>query len=298
MSLFQPVIKDLRYKLRATKLRAPLVWFRHRGLASTDVFLASYQRSGSTWVRFLLCEILTKRVADFRNVKFTVPDVRHYREAPPLLGSGRLIKTHEPYRKEYKKALYIVRDPRDVALSLYEYDKPKQSLEEFVESFVRGKASPHGTWQRNVWSWLNSPLVESGDLLVIKYEDMRLRTEETLAAILEFLGSPEEPRTIQNAIANNDLRRMRVKEDRARAIGLEVSGESIRSKGRGVRNGSIGEWQRRLTDAQARLIEEHAGEFLARLGYPNPGRLDAQDQAMSASEFAEESSTRISEASA
>lgn len=295
MNLFRPVINDLRYKLRATRLRAPLVWFRHRGLASTDdIFLASYQRSGSTWIRFLLCEILTKNPADFRSVKIAIPDVRHYHEAPLLLGGRRLIKTHEPYRKEYKKAIYIVRDPRDVALSLYEYDKPNQSLEEFVQSFVLGKASPHGTWRRNVWSWLHSPIVESGCLMIIKYENMRVHTEETLTAILQFLGTPVEQQTIRNAIASNDLQGMRVKEDRARAVGLEVSGEAIRSKGRGVRNGSIGEWRQRLTHTQARLIEEHAGEFLAKFGYPDSSQVDAPDQTVGAKEFSYESSAEAS----
>jgi hypothetical protein len=262
-------IQELRYKLRSTIMRSPLVWCRHLGLGNPrDVFLASYQRSGSTWLRFLLCEALAKQAADFSNVKCLIPDVREYRRGPLLLNGGRLIKTHEPYRREYKKAIYVVRDPRDVAISLYEFDRPGRDFDNFVRSFVRGKASPHGTWHRNVGSWLSSPLAENGNLLVIKYEALRLDTQGTLALILRFLGVTADKEAVCSAVANNDLQRMRAKEDRARASGVEVSGESIRSKGRGVRKGSIGEWHERLTQNQARLIEDHAGDLLASLGYP------------------------------
>jgi len=271
MGFLWPFAGEIRYKLRSTKLRVPLVWFRHLGLGrdTSDVFLASFQRSGSTWLRFLLCDVLTKGAADFRNVKFTIPDVRHYRRGAVLLDGGRLIKTHEPYRKEYGKAVYIVRDPRDVALSLHEYIRPHEDLDDFVESFVRGKTTPHGTWHRNVSTWLHSPLVDSGHLLLVKYETLHADTEGTLTAILEFLGVDARPEAIRNAIANNGLQRMRVKEDHARSAGVEVSGERINKlvEGRSVRKGSIGEWREKLTERQAKLIEDHAGELLASLGY-------------------------------
>ena len=271
MRFLQPIVKEVRYTLRSTRLRAPIVWFRHRSLTSDNdnVFLASYQRSGSTWLRFLLCEALTKGTADFKSVKITIPDVRHFARGPLLLGGGRLIKTHEPYRREYKKAIYLVRDPRDVVISLHAYDRPDENMDDFVRAFVAGKASPHGTWRRNVASWLHSPLAENGKLLLVKYETLRADTEATLASILRFLGVTADREIIANAIANNNLQRMRAKEDRALASGVEVSGEPMRSRGRSVRRGSVGEWVEKLTSQQTRLIEDHAGEMLSALTYPS-----------------------------
>lgn len=266
---FQLSLKNLRYKLRTTRLRVPLVWYRHWGAsAAHDVYLASYQRSGSTWLRFLLCEALAGDGADFESVKFTIPDIRHYRRGAALLpGGGRLIKTHEPYRRGYKKALYVVRDPRDVAISLYEYDRPNQSLDEFVNSFVRGKATSHGTWQNHIRSWMHSPLVDSGKILVVKYETLRTNTHVALDAILRFLSVPAGADLVARAIANNDLNRMREKEDRARSVGVEVSGETIRSRGLSVRRGAVGEWRERLNESQARFIEVHARESMTDMGY-------------------------------
>jgi len=144
---------------------------------------------------------------------------------------------------------------------------PIRPFDRFVKSFVLGKATGHGSWYGNVRSWLDSPLASDGNLLLIKYETMLTDTEDTLASVLRFLGVTVEPEAIRFAIANNNLQRMRAKEDRARATGVEVSGEKIRSQGRGVRNGSIGEWRTRLTDAQVKLIEDHARELLEELGY-------------------------------
>lgn len=267
MSFWEPLVADVRYRLRTTRLRAPLVWYRHKGLNPRDVFLASYPRSGNTWMRFLLSEVLTQTEADFRDVGFAVADIRYYKKGSRLLGSGRIVKTHEPYRREYKKAIYFVRDPRDVAISYYEFDQCEESLDDFVQSFVDGKANAFGPWCRHVSGWLHSPLVDLGNLLVIRYEDMRVDTEETLSHALKFLGVSATEEIIRRAIANNALQRMRAKEDRARATGIGFCGEPIQSRGRRIRNGSIGEWRERLTQAQARIIEDHAGDLLTRLGY-------------------------------
>ena len=93
------MLKRLRYQLSKSRLRVPLVWSRHRGLKDQDVFVASYPRSGSTWLRFLLFETLTKNDAGFDNVNRMLPDVGMHADATPLLpNQGRLIKTHEPFR--------------------------------------------------------------------------------------------------------------------------------------------------------------------------------------------------------
>jgi len=95
---------------------------RHWGLDPNDAFIASYPRSGNTWLRFVLYEVLVAgQAADFDEVNHIVAEVGLHGPAIPLLpGGGRLIKTHEPYQKQYKKAIYLVRDARDVVLAMVE----------------------------------------------------------------------------------------------------------------------------------------------------------------------------------
>jgi hypothetical protein len=282
--MLNPLLK-FRYSISKTPLRRPWVWYQHRGLNSNDEFLASYPRSGSTWLRFVLLEILTRNPAGFENVNQIIPELRRHRGVLSVLPrGGRFIKTHEPYCNLYKRAVYLVRDVRDVVLSNYVRDEEQgfaqyfsngKGFEGYLQSYLRGKAIRYGSWQNHVTTWLDSPLAKSGDLLLIKYEEMRRNTDAILAKTLNFLGIDADGERIRTAIENNSLSRMRAKEDGSRgASPKEATGRVLlkghkggTEDGRFVRTGSVGGWRQRLSEAQVALIEEYCGEALARLGY-------------------------------
>lgn len=269
-------MRQLRRRASRTNLRLPLVWFRHWGLNPADVFVASYPRSGSTWLRFLLFEILTRDSAGFDNVNRVIADVGRHRQSPALLpNGGRLVKTHEAYRDVYQKAIYLVRDPRDVVISEYEYEKAQDRISEDFDSFVMlsltGRSNGFGPWQEHVISWLESPLARSGRLLVIKFEELRQQTEDVVADVLSFLGVEGDRQAIRDAIANNSVQRMRAKEDRSPQLGGASAQKASGDQDRFIRSGSVGGWRARLTEAQTRLIEQCAGSGLARMGYPLEG---------------------------
>jgi len=264
-------LRVLRRKASRTALRVPIVWYRHRGLNPGDAFVASYPRSGSTWLRFLLLELLTRAdEAGFDSVNQMIPDVgRHGGCLPLVANGGRLIKTHEAYRTEYQKAVYVVRDVRDVVISEFEYENANERISEDFDEFVmlslKGCVNGYGSWESHVASWLDSPLAENGRLLVVKFEQLKAQTEDTLAGILEFLGVRRDRAAIRQAIANNNLQRMKEKEDRAPQTSA-YSRESGDQK-RFIRSGSTGGWRARLTPVQVQLIERQAGAVLVRMGY-------------------------------
>jgi hypothetical protein len=260
--------RRLRYELSKTWARGPLLRLRHRGFNSADVFFGSYPRSGSTWSRFTIFEILTGQEATFETVRAAFRGLGSHSKAPPLLpGGGRFLSTHEMYRSEYKKAMYLVRDGRDVLLSEHAYLKAlgrfHGELDEFVSAFLHGKANGFGSWQRHVSSWLDSPLASStSNLLLVRFEDLRRDPEQEFRRIADFLGVRLESERLRMAIANNSLERMRAKEDRS------PQGASVR--GRFVRSGSVQKWRTELSPNQLRMIDEFAGNTLLRLHYPVP----------------------------
>jgi hypothetical protein len=261
------MLRRIRYELSKSSLRVPLVWFRHRGVTPRDVFVASYPRSGSTWLRFLLFEALTKNDAGFDNVNRVIPDVGMHSEATPLLPrQGRLIKTHEPYRAEYNRAIYIVRDVRDVVLSEYAYEnalgRVRGTFDDFLADFLRGRAGRYGSWLDHVQDWIDSPAADRGDLLVIRYRDLRRDAQNHLERIVDFLGVGVDRKMIANAIRNNEFQKMRVKEDRAPQLGKSGDEEK-----RFVRKGAVGGWREQLTPEQLQRIEDKLGPMLARLGF-------------------------------
>jgi Sulfotransferase domain len=273
----------LHAKAARSKIRVPRVWSWHLGLKPQDIFQASYPRSGSTWLRFMLFEVLRGEEAGFGNIDKCIPEIDAHRGVPPILpGGGRLIKTHEQYRKDYTRAVFLVRDLRDVVLSNYARAvgvglAPLVSngdLDSFLLSFLKGTALQQGSWQEHTRSWLESPLAKNGNLMVVRYEDLRKSPEQVIGQLLEFLGVTPDFQVIRKAIEDNSLQQMRAKEDRAAKAGehspLLASHKNNGEDGRFVRKGAVGGWRSKLTEAQIKIIDQYAGDVLQNLGY-EPG---------------------------
>ena len=265
-----PILRKLRHEMAKSPVRTPLVWIRHKSLRANDVFLASYPRSGSTWLRFLLYESLAGESSGFGNVNHSIPDVKEHKIGVSLMpNDGRLIKTHEVYHPEYRKAVYLVRDPRDVALSEYAYQSAlglvNQPLEDYLRVFMSKGVNPFSCWTKHVESWLSAPLSED-QLLVVRFEDLRRDSVQAVSEIIRFFGiAPDEAR-IRPAIANNSVERMKAKE--------KETPQRASKKGQFIRSGSVGGWRANLTEAQAKIFRDHASSLLTRLRYP----LESQPQ--------------------
>jgi len=288
-------LKELRFKASRTKLRAPKGWWEHRSLDHKDVFFASFERSGNTWLRFVLMEILTKDNAGFLNVNQVLPELgTHIGMKPALPNGGRLIKTHYQYRSAYKRAIYLIRDLRDVMLSNWARDKEMgfsqyfdngKDMDGYVESFLQGKVTRFGSWQSHVNSWLNCHLANNGNLLIVRYEDLRRDTETGLLEMLDFLGINGDRDLVRRAVENNSLRAMREKEDRAKKSGATLGKGTLlrkhrldREDARFVRSGSVGGWREKLSDTQIDMVTCYASQALVRAGYPSGLSMDAQPE--------------------
>src|SRR5438445_9489388 len=169
--------RRIRYRVSTSKLRVPALWLRHRGFRSSDVFLGSYPRSGSTWLRFTLFEMLTGRTANFESVNTSLRGPGTHRLALPVLpGNGRFLSTHECYRADYRKAIYLVRDIRDVVSSEFWFEKERgisyERCEDYLVHMLQGRKK-YGSWQDQFRSRVESESAKNGTLMEILRGDMR-----------------------------------------------------------------------------------------------------------------------------
>jgi hypothetical protein len=259
-------MRKLRRKLSRTALRLPIIWYRHHGFRPEDVFFTSYPRSGTTWSRHVLFEILTGQKSGFRAVDATLCGVgKHHLGKPVLPGGGRLISSHEQYRswKHYHKAIYLVRDPRDIVLSEFVYLTNLEffygSQDKFVKHFLTTAVSGFGPWQHHVSSWLDSPLAATPNFLLVRFEELKRDPVVGFTRMANFLGVSPNAELIERAVANSSLEKMREKEQRE-PVKASVKGRFV---GAGLAQG----WRSKLSPAQVRLIEQYAGPALERLGY-------------------------------
>ena len=127
-----------------------------------DIFIVSYPKSGNTWTRFLVGNLVyPKDVIDFSNIELKVPDIyQNINDILLRIPRPRILKSHEYFDPRYKKVIYIVRDPRDVAVSYYYYHikvrriDDKYPIDRFIQRFIRGELDSFGSWEENVGSWM------------------------------------------------------------------------------------------------------------------------------------------------
>jgi Sulfotransferase domain len=249
-------------------IRPAVLLVRYAGLRTEDAILASFPRSGSTWLRFLLLESLTGNTAEWNDVNRLIPYVGGQRSIPALLpGDGRLVSTHDPRTGPCRRAVLLVRDPRDVVLSYYRWlslHGYSHDLETFLPAFLDGRLTFHGAWSDNTRYWLDSASHRGGRrLCVVRFEDLRADSFETIRRILLFMDVEVSDDAIHRAVSGNTIERSREKEERAGPQDVK----RYPSGGRFVGKGSVGTWQSKLTDDQVRQVEDRASDLLDRLGY-------------------------------
>jgi len=256
--------------MRLTFVRSAIVRVRHAGVRREDAFVASYPKSGTTWLRFMLGQLLSDREMDFDTVEAMIPMVGWHRDAPRVLpDGGRLVKTHESYRKVYRKAIYMVRDGRDVAISYYHH-QVRQGLFEgdlssFVARFLDGRADGYGVWHEHAASWLDSPIARQGGLLVVRYEELRRNPLDTMRQVVAMLDLATPDEVIRRVIETNTMERMRGKEASATVVKKKRDDIPI------VRKGKPGEWRDVLSEHDRAAFVRRAGPMLTRLGYDTEG---------------------------
>jgi hypothetical protein len=237
-----------------------------------DVFIVSYPKSGNTWTRFIIANLLHPEApANFGNINEIIPDPYALsKRRLARMRRPRLIKSHEYFDPRYKRMIYIVRDPRDVALSQYHFHRKRKVIEDsfpveqFVNRFISGATSPFGSWGENAASWLTTRGRDSSFLLV-RYEDMLQNTTAELARIAAFLHIDAGAERLMQAAERSSAENMR-KLENSQAY-MWSSTKDTRQDIPFVRTAKSGNWKSDLPEACVVQIESAWGHLMSYLGY-------------------------------
>jgi aryl sulfotransferase len=275
-------------------------------------WLASYPKSGNTWLRVFLASFRSGRdePVDINQLKSTPiatarssfdeavgvessdlthdeidslrPDV--YEHIASEAEEDLFIKVHDAFSMignrallggpSIRGAIYIVRNPLDVAVSLAGHIG--SSLDESIEhlndpsycfcgdSTWLAKQLRHRllSWTDHVLSWVDAPRIR---VHVMRYEDMRSQPEETFGAAAAFLGLPREPERIRTALRHSDLGALQRME---REHGFR---ERSPHAGTFFGPGLVGGYRGVLTPEQVAAVVQAHAPAMRRFGYLSEG---------------------------
>lgn len=270
------------------------------------LWLASYPRSGNTWLRVFLHNYLRNSAEPYdinrlRELTTLDSDARWYRMFDPrpcesltkeeaaalrpkvhqAITQSRpdtvFVKTHSALVVDRGTAtitadctagaIYVVRDPLDVAVSYSVHYGV--SLDEAVAAMNR----PHnqstanqpsfvyeffGSWSENVESWT---VRETKSIHVIRYEDMSATSERTFGGVIQFLGLPLNPERLRRAIENSAFPILQAQERQGGFRERSLKSETF------FRVGRSGEGRERLLPAQVESLRRTHETQMRRFGY-------------------------------
>jgi len=261
-----------------------------------DTFIVSFPKSGNTWARFLVANLLhPSEPVTFENIERIVPDMhaqskRYFRSLP----RPRFIKSHEYFDPRYRRVIYIVRDPRDVLISSYHFHRKQKQiadnypLEQYVTRFLSGDVwgmyaswgqnvsswlatrprlvagGIFGNWRDSVSSWLNASL-DSSDFLMLRYESMMAEPVRELARIATFLRIDATPELLSRAVTRSSAAEMR-KLEQVQA-NKWIMTKDTRQDIPFVGAAEVGGWRSSLPPECIVEVEKALGPLMTALGY-------------------------------
>lgn len=254
------------------------------------VWLASYPKSGNTWVRFMACNLLYGRQESASSVGALIPDIHELGPQAGHFSRAGLMKTHFmhspslPLAERTAAVIYILRRPEDVLVSNFHYaqrgsliDGSQRSFDQYVDAFIANRGVPRwrglgmGSWEENVTSWLR--LQAELPVVILKYEDLSRDAEGICRMLARLLRPISTPAEIRAAADNSSFQRMREIEDsdiRNRRVGIFYKPyleDSIAAGRRFMRQGSVGSGTAQLTPDQRARLTAAFSPLLSQLGY-------------------------------
>ena len=273
------------------------------------VWLASYPKSGNTWFRVFLAnylsdanepahintlpfpsiassrrhfdDVLAVDASDFAADEYdglrpavyrgiarqatTTPFIKIHDANVVLAGGAPLVPADVTDR-----AIYLVRDPRDVAISLAHHLQvtPAAAIEIMSDEHYAFCSAVRGldgqlrqrllTWSQHFESWTDH---HRFPVHLIRYEDMFARPTETFGEAVRFLGLPDDKAKLRNSIQASSF------PDLQRQEATTGFREAPAAVAQFFRAGVPGGWTDALSDSEAARVASDHADVMQRLDY-------------------------------
>lgn len=241
-----------------------------------DVFIATFPRSGTTWLQQILCLMNDNPQGDQENISLDSPwieleDKKHI----DSMSSPRIFKTHLKWKWLPKsstdgvKYIYCYRNPKDVCVSYYHYMQGFKPLYQFHGSFdefcnnifLAQNASENGSYFDHIAEWMEQKY--NRNILFLTYEDMSENLEGEVRRIAKFLNIELSDEKLDFIKGKSSFKFMK-NSIKFNYNWLDTSIKDPNSDF--IRKGTVGDWKNYLSVEQSEKIEELTNQSLVPLG--------------------------------
>ncbi len=241
---------------------------------SSDVFLVTYPRSGTTWMQMILYQMTTDGAMDFPHIAEFCPWFERSLRAAnafELRPSPRIFKSHFSWRQIPKGAgryIYVARNGRDVAVSYFHlyrrYNGYTGTFDEFFTQFLKGKVA-FGSWFEHVRGWWEHR--HDDNVLFLTYEELQRDLDGCLQRIADFCGWQLSPEKLQTVKERSSFAFMKQHESRFDPA-LETLWEEGVQLDAFLRGGRIGDGATALSPEQSAQFAQVCARRLGNTGIP------------------------------
>lgn len=251
-----------------------------------DIVIATYAKAGTTWTQQIVGQLVfggaedvpVHDISPWLDLRVPPTPVKHAMLAAQT--HRRFIKTHLPVDalvfSPRAKYLYIGRDGRDVAVSLYNHHArategwfqmlndtpgrvgppmppPAASAGEAFETWLRDDGAPFWPFFSSVRSWWE--VRHLPNVLFVHYADLKRDLAGQMCRIADFLGITLRPPEWSAAVEHCTFEYMRAHGDRTVPAGGRMWQDGAASF---LHRGEAGRWRELLTPAQGEAYAERA----------------------------------------
>lgn len=254
-----------------------------RRLSKADAFVVSVPKSGRTWLRVFLyayfCRSINREFT-IRNRKLAglgVPKIEFTHDLWGYIVARRwrywvLGKGVIPRRaSRTKPILLLVRDPRDVIVSLYFHITRRGAYRGDLSGLIRSPRRGVNSMVDVMNSWLAEWSPRSG-FKFVRYEDCKRNTEAAFREVLAFLGVKEiDEESLRHALQFSSFENMKLMESQRQFKNKILSAANVDDPDSyKVRRGIVGGYRDYVAPDDIRYLDHAVSRLDERFGY-GPG---------------------------
>jgi hypothetical protein len=163
-------------------------------------------------------------------------------------------------------AIYLVRNPLDVAVSMANYFDYSidEAIDTMAEEMTGTPNEPENvpqiisSWSTNVASWTGTP---DPTIHVVRYEDLLDQPLKVFRKVTSFLGLRRDPARLRKAVQFSTFDQLRAQESKRGFVEKHENANTF------FRSGRRNQWRNVLSDDQVRRVVDTQGEQMARFRY-------------------------------